>query len=297
MIKKSRFLSILLILLLSFSLLMAGCGASATKSSTASSSSAHTNEKAELAAGNGANASTNSSNNTSGNTSKPKDNSKIIKTANVELETKNFDKTVSSILKSVDDKGGYIQSSTSSNNDEADARNANYTVRIPKDYFQDFLTNVGSLGKITSCSTTGENISSQYYDTQAHIDALKVQEQRLLELLKQSGSLKDMLDIENQLSNVRYQIESLTTTIKGWDNQVDYATITINIHEVKELSSTPASLGGKISKTFSASLKSLGVVLKVILLIITALIPYLIIIVPVAAVIYIIRKKKKNKDK
>lgn len=307
--KKIKFLSVPLSLLICFSMFMAGCGASKSSTNTAGAEtkSAQSTSKndSNLSVGNdsnGTNSTITDNNNTNTqnttNTTKPKDNSKIIKTANVELQTKTFDKTVNSILKSVDDKGGYIQNSKSyGNNDEDNTREANYTIRIPKDYFETFLSNVGNLGKVISCSTTGDNISSQYYDTQAHIKALQVQEQRLLELIKQSGSLKDMLEIENQLSNVRYQIESLTSTMKNWDNEVEYATVNINIHEVKELTVKPVSYGGKIKQTFSTSLKSLGEVLKVLLLIIIAIVPYLVIIIPVSIIIYIVYKKRKNADK
>lgn len=287
--KKIRYPFILLALLISFSILIIGCTSSksSTQSSQDSTAKKTVTEKDSLSVGNAANTT---------NNSKQKDNSKIIKTANVELETKNYEKTVSSILKSVEDKNGYIQSSKSFNNSDDNSRTASYTIRIPKDYFNDFLLNVGNLGKVTSCSTTGENISSQYYDTEAHITALKVQEQRLLELLKQSGSLKDMLDIENQLSNVRYQIESLTSTMKNWDNQVDYATVTINITEVKELTTKSTSYGSKIGKTFSTSIKSIGTLFKIIFIVIVAVFPYLVIIVPIFIIVHIIKKKRKNKN-
>lgn len=301
--KKIKFLSVPLSLLICFSMFMAGCGASksnspATTGSETKSAPSISKNSSDLAMGNDSNGTNNTNTQNTTNTTKPKDNSKIVKTANVELQTKTFDKTVNSILKSVEDKGGYIQNSKSYGSDDEDnTREADYTIRIPKDYFETFLSNVGNLGKVISCSTTGDNISSQYYDTQAHIKALQVQEQRLLELIKQSGSLKDMLEIENQLSSVRYQIESLTSTMKNWDNEVDYATVNINIHEVKELTVKPVSYGGKIKQTFSTSLKSLGEVLKVLLLIIIAIVPYLVIIIPASIIIYIVYKKRKNADK
>lgn len=301
--KKIKFLSVPLSLLICFSMFMAGCGASksnspATTGAETKSAPSISKNSSDLAVGNDSNGTNNTNTQNTTNTTKPKDNSKIVKTANVELQTKTFDKAVNSISKSVEDKGGYIQNSKSyGSNDEDNTREADYTIRIPKDYFETFLSNVGNLGKVISCSTTGDNISSQYYDTQAHIKALQVQEQRLLELIKQSGSLKDMLEIENQLSSVRYQIESLTSTMKNWDNEVDYATVNITIHEVKELTVKPVSYGGKIKQTFSASLKSLGEVLKVLLLIIIAIVPYLVIIIPASIIIYIVYKKRKNADK
>lgn len=224
------------------------------------------------------------------------DGSKIILSASVELETKDFSKSTEGIISSVKGKGGFVQSSNIYGSEDTNSRGANYIIRIPKNYFEDFLINIGNLGKVVGKSTQGNDISSQYYDTEAHLKALKIQEERLLELLKKSGSLKDILEIENQLSNVRYQIESLTTNLKNWDNLVDYTTISLNIHEVKELTSNPITLGDKVKSTFTSSIKSLGSLFRGLLLVVVALIPYLIIIIPLSILLMFIIKKKKRKE-
>lgn len=293
--KKIRSIFIFLALFLALSIPFSGCGKKSASNTTANStgSAPSVSEKGSLAVGDSAAQNTGV---TTPDKQEASDKSKVIKTAEVELETKNYTKAIDGILSSVKEKGGYIQSSKSYGSADDNTRGAYYVIRMPKDYFDEFLSNVGNLGKIISSSTAGENISTQYYDTEAHLKALQVQEQRLLELLKKSGSLKDILDIENQLSNVRYQIESMTSSLKNWDNQVDYTTININIREVKELTSKPVSLGEKIKKTFSDSVKSLGSLFKAIILVITAIVPYLIIIVPAGVIAYILLKKRRKKE-
>lgn len=290
--KKIRSSIIILALILVLTIPFSGCGKKSASENTQNAPS--TSEKGSLAAGDSAMENKADAAKAPEN-QKDTNNSKIIKTAEVQLETKNYTKAIDGILSTVKGKGGYIQSSKSYGSSDDKSRGAYYVIRMPKDYFDEFLLNVGNLGKITSSSTQGENITSQYYDTDAHLKSLKVQEDRLLELLKKSGSLKDILEIENQLSNVRYQIESLTSSLKNWDNQVDYATISINVHEVSELTTSAVSLGEKIRKTFNDSLKSLGSLFKGIILVIVAVIPYLIIIVPVSAIAYIIIKKRRKK--
>lgn len=291
--RKIKFSFIALTLILVLSIPFSGCGKKSASNSGTATAPSISEEKGSLAAQDS------TLENTADNAAEKQkgiNNSKIIKTAEIDLETKNYTKAIESIISTVKEKGGYIQSSKSYGSYDDNSRGANYVIRMPKSYFDEFITNVGNLGKITSSSTQGENISSQYYDTEAHLKALKVQEDRLLELLKKSGSLKDILEIENQLSNVRYQIESLTSSLKNWDNQVDYSTININVHEVSVLTVKPVSLGDKIKKTFNDSLKSLGSLFRIILLVVVALIPYLIIIVPISAIAYVLVKKRKKKD-
>lgn len=291
--RKIKFSFIALTLILVLSIPLSGCGKKSASNSGTATAPRVSEEKGSLAAQDS------TLENTADNAAEKQkgiNNSKIIKTAEIDLETKNYTKAIESIISTVKEKGGYIQSSKSYGSYDDNSRGANYVIRMPKNYFDEFITNVGNLGKITSSSTQGENISSQYYDTEAHLKALKVQEDRLLELLKKSGSLKDILEIENQLSNVRYQIESLTSSLKNWDNQVDYSTININVHEVSVLTVKPVSLGDKIKKTFNDSLKSLGSLFRIILLVVVALVPYLIIIIPVSIIVYILMKKRKKKE-
>jgi hypothetical protein len=69
---------------------------------------------------------------------------------------------------------------------------------------------MGNIGTITLNTITGDDVTDQYFDAQSRLSALRVQETRLLvELLEEAASLEDILDIEDRLSEVRYEIERL----------------------------------------------------------------------------------------
>ena len=67
--------------------------------------------------------------------------------------------------------------------------------------------------------------------------------------------MADILAIEAQLTEVRYEIESLTTTLRGWQSQVDYSTVTLQIYEVTRY--TPPERQGFLSRMADAVLDSL----------------------------------------
>lgn len=196
---------------------------------------------------------------------------KLIKTAELLIETKNFEKTIDALEKSVSEYNGYIESNhitgTSllekyANEDTRNfpSRTGQYTIRIPANKLNAYLTKMNTIGNVTSKSISTEDISNQYFDTETRIKSLNIQEERLLNLLKKSGSLSDIIKLEKELSTVRYEIESLTTTIKTYDSLINYSTINLSVTEVAEITDTtpPKTVGDRISAKFKDNLKNIS---------------------------------------
>ena len=78
-------------------------------------------------------------------------------------------------------------------------------------------------GDLLKSTRKGRN--HQYYDTQAELNALRTQEERLLDLLEQAQSLDDILKLEEQLGTIRTKIEKLTTRLNQLNNLVNFATM------------------------------------------------------------------------
>ena len=189
---------------------------------------------------------------------------KMVYTGHVSVETLEFDQSCEALSGMVERFGGYIESSESSGRtvyreDDGSAqlvdRYAHYVLRIPSERFSEFLESSGELGNVTGSSRQAENIAPRFYDTQSRLDACQVQYDRLLELLERADSMADILAIEAQLTEVRYEIESLTTTLRGWQSQVDYSTVTLSLSEVTRY--TPPERQGFLSRMADAVLDSL----------------------------------------
>ena len=97
------------------------------------------------------------------------------------------------------------------------------------------INDFSGIGNVTEQRDWAENITEQFYDSQSRLNTLKVEEERLLAMLEKADNVTDMIDLEARLSEVRYNIESVTSRLRNWQNQVDYSTVTVNITEVKEL--------------------------------------------------------------
>jgi len=208
---------------------------------------------------------------------------KIIRNGTIQMETLTFDVAVKQILSKTNSIGAYVQSSNVSGtsiktNLHQQSRSGVFILRIPKTKFDSFILDIGSLGSITSKQISTEDVTSAYFDTQAHLKSITIQEERLLELLKKTGELKDIIVLEKELSSVRYEIESLTGNLKKWDNLIDFCTLNIEIAEVHKINDNPVSLIDKIANGFISSVKSLVDFAKGIVVIISILVPYLIVL-------------------
>lgn len=225
---------------------------------------------------------------------------KIIRNGNIQMETISFNETVKQILSKTTSVGAYVQSSNVSGSSiaaksEVESRTGEFILRIPKTKFDSFISDIGNLGSITKQKISSEDVTTEYFDTQAHLKSLNIQEERLLALLKKTGKLEDIIVLEKELSDVRYQIESLTGSLKKWDNLIDYCTLNIQISEVHKIKVSSVSYGDKILNGFTSSLKSLVDFGKGFVVVLFVVLPYvfvLSILFIIGRYVYIHLKKK-----
>ena len=267
-----RIIALLLAALMALAL--AGCGAS--KNDTAASAGAYYDaredylydEPAEAEAPMPA-AAAEASNGVGGANNSVPDNApdmseKIIYNAEVTLETTGFDDALERIAAMVRDMGGYMESTSVSGSNygaisrgSAGARSAYYTIRIPSARFAEFTGSLTDLGNVPYSRTYTRNVTREYYDTQSRLDAYKVQEKRLLEMLSVAETVEDMLAIQRELTDVQYEIDSLTGTLRYYDNQVGYSTVDMTVREVREYTPEPTitlTYWERMSKGFRESL-------------------------------------------
>lgn len=227
---------------------------------------------------------------------------KIIKSSQLSLETAKFNDVINSLEDMVKSYGGYIASSSIDaegiNNNYQCLRFASYKINVPSDKLDDFLDESSKLATVRNKSTSAEDITAQYYDNESRLKSLQIQEERYLEILKTATEVKDIIEIENALTDVRYEIENLTTYLNKMSNLVDMATVNINIQEVSQetvAQSVPKTLGEKISSSFVNSLKKIKEFSINTVIFIIAAIPYLIIISILLVLSLGIYKAIKNK--
>ncbi|NBI91307.1 DUF4349 domain-containing protein [Lachnospiraceae bacterium] len=229
-------------------------------------------------------------------------NRKLIKDVYMDVETGDFDKLLATVEGRVDALGGYIENMNVHNGSGAygnSLKGANLTIRIPKDKLGQFVTEVSECSNVVSRSEKTQDVTMEYVDLESHKKALMTEQERLLELLGRADTMEDIITIEERLSQIRYEMESMESQLRTYDNLVDFSTVTLSIKEVEVLTPTREETAWeKMSKGFVASMNGLGRGLKNTFIWFVISLPYLVFWAAfIVGIIFIIRATRKRKAK
>lgn len=177
---------------------------------------------------------------------------KLIRTIDLTVETTEFDTLLSSLSQTVSAMDGYTEQSDVSGNSLYSGgghRHASLTLRIPSDRLDSFLMQVENQGNVINKSETTRDVTLSYTDIESRKKTLQIEQDRLLELLAEADSVDAVIALESRLSDIRYQLESMESQLRTYDNQVDYSTVYLYISEVTVLTPTvPDSVATRIQK-------------------------------------------------
>jgi hypothetical protein len=155
----------------------------------------------------------------------------IIRTAQLSLITKEFDKARANLEAILKRHRGYV-GELRAGGTTGSGRTLTATLRVPADQLDATMTEVKTLGRVESESQSGQDVTSQYVDLQARLANARNTEQRLTDLLRnRTGKLSDVLEVEQELDRVRGEIERMEAERKTMANQVSYATLNATITE------------------------------------------------------------------
>ncbi|MBR5646269.1 MAG: DUF4349 domain-containing protein [Treponema sp.] len=147
---------------------------------------------------------------------------KLIKNGSVVLEIESLSQTDLKIQEWIKTYNGYITNSS------LNTMNSYYTVKIPKDYFEDAIKSVGSIGKLLNNDIFTNDVTEEYYDTQSHLNTKRILQKKYEDYLSKAKDIKELLQIELELNKVISEIEAMEGRLKRLDSLVDYSTINIS---------------------------------------------------------------------
>lgn len=234
------------------------------------------------------------------------DNRKLIKNVNMNVETEEFDKLLVNIENKITSLGGYAQYKDIGGNSyygDSGNRYASITARIPSNRLEEFVSAVSEQSNVTSKNESVDDVTLQYVDIEAHRDSLRIEMDRLNELLDQAEDLETIIALESRLTEVRYQLESYESQLRSMDNQVEYSTVYLYISEVERLTpQVEKSAWDRMSTGFAESVYNVGKSLQNMAINFVISIPYLFVIavfivVIVLVILLIVKGMEKSQKK
>lgn len=229
---------------------------------------------------------------------------KRIISADIQMQTVAFDEAVGAIAATVAKHSGYFENSSLYNNgyfsEGVKSRGAYYSIRVPAKQYLAFKQEVLDCAHAVNISESEQDVSEQFFDLEARLKTLRIQQDRYYALLEKADAMEDIITLERALSDVQYQIEQYTTNLQKLSGLVDYATIRIQLDEVYKVDNTetmPTTLGGRLLYSLLNATKETINMLEDLLVGMVSLIPILIILTPIGLVVFfVIRRGKRKKQ-
>lgn len=228
---------------------------------------------------------------------------KLIYTYHYSVETKEFDDFYNATILQAQKLGGYIQESETNGSSVSDEnRYARIVLRIPADKRNQMLSMVQKESNVTYSNVTTDNVTLNYVDMQSHIQALRKEQSTLLDLIEKAKKIDDLIALQSQLTEIRYEIESYESQLRTMDNLITYSTIHLDITEVQRtttVTGSKTSMGEEIKNKFSDNLYAVGKWLQALLVWFISSLP---ILIPLGAIIVLIlvwfsKRKKYRKER
>lgn len=207
-----------------------------------------------------------------------------------ELHSDNFDATHQSILDLVEEYNGHVVSDTRSG--QEGARNATIAADVPSDELDAFLEALDFVADVAYQSVNSEDISDNYYDVQGRLETLRLERDRLNELISSAADADELEALDAQLEEVYTQIDTLESKLRNFDSQLEYARVDIVLREGAQLEATAitggTTTGGTAEQGLNRSLESLGAFFRDMGVSLAVIAPYAGIAVGVVALIALV---------
>ncbi len=225
---------------------------------------------------------------------------KIIKTADISIEVKNFETSLTEVRKIVKevaptDNDGYIANSSSSKSDSG-ALTGTVVIRIVPGKFDLLIEKLTALGDVKSQQITGEDITKEYYDLKGSLTVKEKTEERLLQLLAtRTNNVADLLEVERELGRVREEINGIEGTLRYYDNLVGKSTINLTLYEPEPIVSGAGVIWGPVKDALRNSLEVFSKSVAVLIVFVMGALPWIVVGIIIYFIVRAIVRKRRIK--
>jgi hypothetical protein len=164
----------------------------------------------------------------------------VIRNASLDLRVDDVTRVQREIGRLARDAGGYVAGATLRSEDKPET--ATITVRVPNEGLDDMLDRIAALGRLLSKKLTAQEVTEEYVDLSSRKRNLEREEGRLLELLDRAGKVHELLEVEQEVSRVRGEIEMTAGRMRYLENRVALSTVQVQLSGPEP----PVSRGGPV---------------------------------------------------
>ncbi|WP_300671061.1 DUF4349 domain-containing protein [Soonwooa sp.] len=167
---------------------------------------------------------------------------KIIKSADLDIEVSNIEKAKQNIQENLKKNNSYIQSETFSSQTDRDV--VSFFIKVPNENFDVLINSFSTgLGDLISKNVKTDDVTEEYTDVAIRLKNKMAFLDKYRDLLKQTNSTKDILEIQEKIRGLEEEIDSAEGRLKFIDDRVKYSTINMTIAKIKPQNSVTSKIG------------------------------------------------------
>lgn len=234
---------------------------------------------------------------------------KIVRTADVYMESDDAQKCYDTLLKFAKENGGSELNIKKSINTYGNYEHfiVEATLKISPDKLDAFIDLAEKTDKVTSSQISADDVTQEYYDIKLRLDSKKEALKNYYKLLDEAQSVQDSLEIQRYITDLTAEIESMEGMLKYYDSKVDLSTINLTIEQQRKLdtdidgefhwdSLSLSDVGKLIKKGFMGVLNFLWMAIVWIFIAVLTLSPILLIALGAFLIVRNYRIKHPKKD-
>lgn len=220
---------------------------------------------------------------------------KLIYNLDYTLTVSEPKQAINEIITQTNKLSGYMVESRLSA-DNGKSTNAHIVVKIPQDKMEQMSVYLESLGTVNNQTTYTDDVTMEYYDTEARLQVLQKEEERMLSFMeKETATIQDLLAIEREISQVREKRESLQARMNVLKNQTDYSQFNIRLQQSLNEISAPQGTIANAKKALVNSINSMIKLFNWLIIAFFVVLPYLVLVALGYYLFRTIRKKRTSK--
>lgn len=156
----------------------------------------------------------------------------IIRNGNMQLVVDDVNTAMEQIANLATTYGGFV---VNSNVREDQSRlYGSISIRVLSEYFDETLAALRTMAvDVKSESTSGQDVTEEYTDLASILSNLEAAEAQLLELMKQSANVSDILEVQRELVKTRGEIEQIKGRMQYLEQSADLAFIQVTLEQSK----------------------------------------------------------------
>lgn len=227
----------------------------------------------------------------------------VIKNASLEIVVDDPEESMDTIARLAESMDGYVVSANLYQNvlsNGLEVPRASITIRVPAEKLNEALASIEAQSdrEPLNKNIQSQDITSEYTDLQSRLRNLEAAEEQLIEIMNKATRTEDVLNVFNQLTQIREQIEVIKGQIKYYDQSVQLSSISVEL--IANEAVQPISVGGwepvgVVKDAIEALIRGLQVIVNVIIWISLFVIPILVILLlPIFFILrFVIRRRQK----